>query len=117
LVSGNLDKQGSFAEFLVVEESFSAKIPEHMSFEDGTTIGVAISTAAISLYGHLGLPRCREAEKPFKEYVMIYGASSAMGTMMVQVSCLAVSACGESPITIRRVRHLLILYLLIMLGC
>uniref|UniRef100_A0A8H7N301 Enoyl reductase (ER) domain-containing protein n=1 Tax=Bionectria ochroleuca TaxID=29856 RepID=A0A8H7N301_BIOOC len=85
-VPGNLQDQGAFAEFLVTEEAFSARIPDDVSFEQAATIGVAASTAAISLYSHLNLPRRRKDPNPFKEFILVNGGSSAMGTMVIQIA-------------------------------
>lgn len=82
---GNLQEQGAFAEYLVVEESFSTRLPASMPFEYAATIGVAASTAAIALFSHLNLPRYGNGAKPFNQYLLVNGGSSATGTMIIQV--------------------------------
>ncbi|CAG9955361.1 unnamed protein product [Clonostachys rosea f. rosea IK726] len=81
---GNLQEQGAF-----VEESFSTRLPASMPFEYAATIGVAASTAAIALYSHLNLPRYGNGAKPFNQYLLVNGGSSATGTMIIQIAKLS----------------------------
>ncbi|KAK7219055.1 hypothetical protein V2G26_007058 [Clonostachys chloroleuca] len=98
---GNLQEQGAFAEYLVVEESFSTRLPASMPFEYAATIGVAVSTAAIALFSHLNLPRYGNGAKPFNQYLLVDGGTSATGTMIIQIAKLS----GARVIALRSPRN------------
>lgn len=69
------------------------KIPDNVSFEDASTLGVGIFTVGQALYQSLGLPLPTE---PAKESfpVLIYGGSTATGTLAIQFAKLyALTLC------------------------
>ncbi|KAL9130696.1 MAG: hypothetical protein Q9217_001175 [Psora testacea] len=89
-------ESGSFAQYVGATADFLWKIPDSMSFESAVTIGGAgIGTVGLALFHSLGLSASPEkpAEKPF--YVLVYGGSSACGTMAIQLIRLS----GLIPIT------------------
>jgi NADPH:quinone reductase-like Zn-dependent oxidoreductase len=58
-----------------------------MSFEEGSTLGVAITSCGQGLYQQLGLPLPNNpTSSPLA--VLIYGASTATGTIAVQLAKL-----------------------------
>ena len=83
----NNAEDGSFAEYAMVKDGHIAKIPDGMSFEDTATLGVGVTTVGQSLYFTLKLPLPTEpAKTPFP--VLIYGGSTATGTLAVQYAKL-----------------------------
>ncbi|RDW65095.1 hypothetical protein BP6252_10746 [Coleophoma cylindrospora] len=87
-------EDGAFAEKVVVKADVQMRIPNQMSFEDACTLGVAMVTVAQGLYQglHLNLPT---EPTTSGEPVLIYGGSSAMGTIGIQFAKLS----GYTPIT------------------
>jgi NADPH:quinone reductase-like Zn-dependent oxidoreductase len=86
--SNSVEKEdGSFAQYIVAKADIQTKIPDSWSFEDASTLGIAIITVGQGLYEKLGL---QFPNNPVKdgEYVFIYGGSSAMGTMGLQFAKL-----------------------------
>ena len=80
-------EDGSFAEFAMVKDGHLAKIPDSMSFEDTATLGVGVTTIGQALYLTLKLPLPTEpAKTPFP--ILIYGGSSATGTLAIQYAKL-----------------------------
>lgn len=74
-------KIGSYAEYIAIPETFVAKLPDNVSFEEGTTLPVVASTAynALHLLGKI---------KPHDE-VLINGAYGGVGIAAVQLAKLA----------------------------
>lgn len=88
-VNGNnpRDKEsGSYAEYLKSEWVFTWKIPDWMSFEEAAGLsGTIIATSGVSLFKSLDMPGTFEepAKKPAD--VLVYGGSSSVGTMAIQM--------------------------------
>jgi NADPH:quinone reductase-like Zn-dependent oxidoreductase len=86
---------GAFAEYVAATGDLLVKIPQEMSFEDAATIGVGTTTAGLALYQSLGLPMPdKPASKPF--HVLVYGGSTATGTIAIQLVKLCVLARSVS---------------------
>ena len=83
-------EDGAFAEHIVAKADLQMKLPEHMSFEEGATLGVGIGTCGMGLFQRMGLNLpTSPTNKP--EPVLIYGGSSATGTLGIQFAKLYVS--------------------------
>lgn len=91
IAPGNINQSpdgGAFAEFVIGDAELSLRIPDAMGFEAAATLGTAITTVGQSLYQSLQLPwPTAPAAEPFP--VLIYGGSSAMGTLAVQYAMLS----------------------------
>ena len=76
---------GAFAEYVSVPADITLKIPEHMSFEEAASLGTAIASACLSIFWTAKIPASikEPATKPFP--VLVYGASTASGTMLLQI--------------------------------
>jgi NADPH:quinone reductase-like Zn-dependent oxidoreductase len=86
--NGDQKEDGSFAEHIVVKSGVQMKIPDEWSFEDAATMGVAIMTTGQGLYQEMGLKWPTDPSKD-GEFILIYGGSSAMGTMGIQMAKLS----------------------------
>jgi NADPH:quinone reductase-like Zn-dependent oxidoreductase len=66
------------------------KIPDSISFEDASTLGAGVISCGQGLYEQLGLPLPSERETTSspKLDILVYGASSATGTLAVQLATL-----------------------------
>jgi NADPH:quinone reductase-like Zn-dependent oxidoreductase len=61
------------------------KMPDEMSFEEAATMGSGIGTMGLALFRSLGVPGY-PAEPTLKpKHVLVYGGSSATGTMAIQL--------------------------------
>jgi len=82
-------EDGVFAEYAVVKGDLQMRIPERMGFEEASTVSLGAMTCGQGLYQKalsLHLPT-----DPIKseEYVLIYGGSSATGSLAVQFAKLS----------------------------
>lgn len=80
-------EDGAFAERIAAKADVAIRIPDNLSFEEAATLGVGIITVGQGLYQQLGLAW---PSKPADggEYVLIYGGSSATGTLGIQFAKL-----------------------------
>ena len=71
----------------MVKDGHLARIPDFLSFEDAATLGVGVTTVGQTLYMTLKLPLPTvPAKTPFP--VLIYGGSTATGTLAIQYAKL-----------------------------
>lgn len=80
---------GSFAEYLRAHAELVYRVPDGMGDGEAATMGVATATAALALWHSLALPATPEApldsEARAPVHVLVYGASTASGTMILQL--------------------------------
>ncbi|KAH7129519.1 chaperonin 10-like protein [Dactylonectria estremocensis] len=81
-------EDGAFAEYIVAKGDIQVLIPDSLSFQEASTLGVGISTVGQGLYQSLKLNLPTE---PLKESVpiLIYGGSTATGTLAIQFAKLS----------------------------
>ena len=90
---------GSFAEYVVSESEFTLKIHPDMSFEEAAALGgTGLATLGMALFHEsaLGLPGTPDEPASKPRTVFVYGGSSSVGTMAMQLVRLA----GHTPITV-----------------
>ncbi|KAI5257348.1 GroES-like protein [Aureobasidium subglaciale] len=81
-------EDGCFAQYALAKGDVQMKVPESLSTEDAATLGVGVTTVGQGLYQSLKLPLPTEpAKQPFP--VLIYGASTATGTLAIQYAKLS----------------------------
>lgn len=78
-------RSGAFSQYVKADASLVMKVPASMAWEDAATLGVALGTSCISFWKALGLTATpnEPAATPFP--ILVYGGSTAMGTMAVQI--------------------------------
>jgi NADPH:quinone reductase-like Zn-dependent oxidoreductase len=77
---------GAFCEYAAMAGDLTMRIPDDMSFEDACTVGTALNSAAMAMFYSFGLPWTlveKPSEKAFP--ILVYGGSSAVGTMAIQL--------------------------------
>ena len=80
-------ENGAFAEHIVAKADAMFRIPEKMSDQDASTLGVGMITCGQGLYQAMGLNYPGQ-EKKTNEFVLIYGGSTATGTLGIQCAKL-----------------------------
>jgi NADPH:quinone reductase-like Zn-dependent oxidoreductase len=89
-------EDGCFAEYAVVKGDVQCKVPDNVSDEDASTLGVGIATVGQGLYQSLGLalPGIGKANEP----LLIYGGSTATGSLAIQFAhlsgCQVITTCS-----------------------
>ncbi|KAJ5778783.1 zinc-binding oxidoreductase ToxD [Penicillium odoratum] len=81
-------EDGSFAEYIVVKGDVQFRIPDHMTFEEASTLGVGINTVMQAFYQSLSLAL---PTNPLiiPEPILVYGGSSATGLVAIQFAKLS----------------------------
>ena len=79
---------GAFAEYTAADADLVLRIPDDVTFEEASSVGIALLTAGQTLYQtlQLNLPT-----SPYKTLfpVLVYGASSSVGMYVVQLAKLS----------------------------
>jgi len=84
---------GAFGTYALASADLSCKIPDWMSYEEASTMGVAVGTAGTALFQALELPLpTSPAKKPF--HVLVSGGATATGTIAIQL----IKSAGLIPI-------------------
>lgn len=80
-------EDGAFAEYIVAKADVQYRMPRAMSFEEAATLGVALGTVGMGLFERmrLALPSSPITQS---EPVLIYGGSTATGTLGIQFAKL-----------------------------
>lgn len=83
--SGNADN-GAWQTYTILKEIVTMKIPDFMSFEEGAVFPMAFATATIAIYVNLGVPRPDGPIQSQEKGLLVWGASSSVGSAMVQLA-------------------------------
>lgn len=88
-------QHGAFASYVSTENDVWLRIPEGMSVEEGASLPAGLCTIGLALRA-LGLPTPdNPAQKPIK--VLVYGGSTASGTLALQLLRLWVVSAHADP--------------------
>ena len=81
----------AFALYTNLPAGNCARIPEHISYTDAAVLPMAIDTACSGLFQSdgLNLKWPHESTEPTGKLIIVYGASSSVGSMAVQLAHLA----------------------------
>ncbi|KAM0718767.1 hypothetical protein Q7P37_005838 [Cladosporium fusiforme] len=79
----------SFREYLLADADLVIPISNRLSFAEASTIGMGVSTASQALYQSLSLPLPEIESKPTGRAILIYGGSTATGTLAIQLAKLS----------------------------
>lgn len=81
-------ENGAFARYIAVKSDLQMRIPDEVSFEAASTVGVGIGTVGYALYHVLNLRWPGPEFKDDGETVLIYGGSTATGAIAIQFAKL-----------------------------
>ncbi|KAE8132090.1 chaperonin 10-like protein [Aspergillus pseudotamarii] len=82
-------RDSGFQNYTICKATLAAPIPDTMSFESGSVLPLALSTAAMGLYpaGRLELPLPQiPTPKPINKVVLVWGGSSSTGSATIQLA-------------------------------
>ncbi|KUJ22383.1 GroES-like protein [Mollisia scopiformis] len=83
-------EDGAFANIITAKGDIQIKIPDNISFEEASTLGVGITTVGQGLYQSLKLPLPNKpSSSTEKKYLLIYGGSTATGSLAIQYAKLS----------------------------
>jgi len=89
-------EDGCFAEYAMVKGDVQCKVPDSVSDEKASTLGVGITTVGQGLYQSLGLPLPGTGK--LNEPLLVYGGSTATGSLAIQFAhlsgCQVITTCS-----------------------
>ncbi|KAJ5827803.1 Alcohol dehydrogenase superfamily zinc-type [Penicillium robsamsonii] len=90
-----LPRVGAFAQYVGATADFTLKIPDDMTFEEASTLGISTATIGYALFKSLNIPGHPDKPAAKPAYVLVYGGSTATGTIAIQL----IRRSGLIPIT------------------
>ncbi|KIW20596.1 hypothetical protein PV08_01171 [Exophiala spinifera] len=91
-------EHGTFARYIAVKGDLQFHIPDNVTFEAACTVGVGVITTGYGLYHVLKLPLPDAISEPANTPILIYGGSTATGTLAIQFAKMSgmqvVTACS-----------------------
>ena len=84
-------EDGAFSNYITAKGDIQVKIPDDLSFEEAATLGVGVLTVGQALYHSMKLPFPGDVKGDEKEKlpVLIYGGSTATGSLAIQFAKLS----------------------------
>jgi NADPH:quinone reductase-like Zn-dependent oxidoreductase len=83
---------GSYCEFLRIDQDFAFHIPKGVSFSTAPALsGTGIATLGVALFWSLQIPGSLEAPSKIPVDVLVYGESSTIGLLAIQMVKLYVA--------------------------
>jgi NADPH:quinone reductase-like Zn-dependent oxidoreductase len=76
---------GAFAEYVGGMDAAVMKIPDFMSFEQASSLGVGLATVGLALFHVLQVPGYPDKPAAEPKTVLVYGGSTATGTLALQL--------------------------------
>lgn len=84
---------GAFAEFVAADADLLLRLPDSMSFEEGSSIGTGLGTTLLCLFRELHVPgsladiKCKVSDEPRTQgdFCLVSGGATATGTRALQL--------------------------------
>ena len=83
-ISNSKADHGAFQQYSLLNENATAKIPDSISFEEGSLLPMAVATSGVGIFLNLGIPR-PTGQKQSGGF-LVWGASSSVGSAAVQIA-------------------------------
>lgn len=83
IASNNID-EGAFQQYSILRQHCAAHLPQNISFEEGSTLPMAVTTAAWGIWKGMGLPKPSQGKQ--SGGFLVWGASSSVGATVVQIA-------------------------------
>ena len=82
---------GSFGRYVLAKAEVQFHIPDHITFEDAvSSAGSGLGTTGLALYHFLDLPLPEAPPADPQQVLFVYGASTAVGSLAIQLARLYV---------------------------
>jgi len=85
IVSNDLN-HGAWQTYTILKEIATMKIPDHMTYEEGSVFPMGMATAGMALFYNLGIPRPSRETSAQQSGFLVWGASSSVGSSAVQLA-------------------------------
>jgi NADPH:quinone reductase-like Zn-dependent oxidoreductase len=85
-IYNNDPNQGAYQNYTILRDIATTKLPDSMSFEEGSVFPMAMATAAVAFFTCMSIPRPIGLVKPQESGMLIWGASSSVGTSALQLA-------------------------------
>jgi NADPH:quinone reductase-like Zn-dependent oxidoreductase len=76
----------AFQTHTLVLADTACKIPDNVSFEQASTIPMALNTVLTGLYTNLKLPETNRGDEFKGQYFLVWGASTSIGIIVIQIA-------------------------------
>lgn len=89
-------EQGAFSDYIIVKTDLQMHIPQHMSFEGASSLGVGVLSAGMGLFRvskfgiphHLWTDDDNDSPNENQKWILVYGGSTASGSVAIQFAKL-----------------------------
>lgn len=89
---------GAFATYCAVWSDFALKVPDDMPLESAAALGIGAVTIGYALFRSLDIPGHPDTPASKPALVLVYGGSTASGTMAIQLirkaGCIPITTCS-----------------------
>ncbi|KAL9118483.1 MAG: hypothetical protein Q9187_004972 [Circinaria calcarea] len=93
--------QGAFQEYTLLYDNATTKLPEDISFEEGSVLPMSVATAGVGIFLCLDIPRPTPNAERQKGGLLVWGSSSSVGTAVVQMA----SSLGFTVYAVSSLQH------------
>lgn len=76
---------GAFAQVVGASDVVTLRLPDHMSLEEGASLGSGIGTVGLALFQSLQIPGSPTMPTTVPRHILVYGGSTATGTLALQI--------------------------------
>lgn len=86
VILSNDINHGAWQTYTILREIATVKIPDNMTYEEGSVFPMGFATSAMALFFNLEIPRPARETTSQQSGLLIWGASSSVGSSAVQLA-------------------------------